>query len=222
MNNPDTTGTPVPERAEEDLVILAAALESRGASTADILDGRRLRTERGRMLVIETTLEMVNAGHIPTNAEIAAKCGISERSIFRYFPDREALMLAMGAEVFPRIAHCLDLDPPAGDLRSRVATLVRLRIELVVVARPFARAIEMTAPKSPLAATFLELRRERMRAQLREWFAAELVGLRPADVGILDMLLSSEAIGQQREQFNDEELGEALVAAIMTLLQQKS
>jgi len=221
VNDPDKTGNPVPLRVEGDLALLAAALESRGTSTADILDGRRLRTERGRTLVIETTLEMVNAGHIPTNAEIAAKCGISERSIFRYFPDREALMLAMGAEVFPRIAHCLDLDPPADDLPARVAALVRLRIELVVVARPFARAIEMSAPGSPLAATFLELRRERMRAQLRRWFAAELVGRRPAEIGILDMLLSSESIGQQREQFNDEELGEALVAAIMTLLQQQ-
>ena len=222
MRTPDTKGNTVPPLVEDDLEALAAALESRGASGANILDGRRLRTERGRMLVIETTLEMVNGGHIPTNAEIAAKCGISERSIFRYFPDREALMLAMGAEVFPRIAHCLELTPPAGDLPERVAALVKLRIELVVVARPFARAIEMTAPNSSLAATFLDLRRERMRAQLRGWFAAELVSRRPAEVGILDMLLSSEAIGQQREQFNDEELGEALVAAIMTLLQQPS
>lgn len=209
-------------RLENDLEVFAAALESRGASTADILDGRRLRTERGRTLVIETTLAMVNAGHIPTNAEIAATCGISERTIFRYFPDRDALMLALGAEVYPRIAHCLDLDPPAGDLLARVTTLVRLRIELVVVARPFSRAIELTARKSPLAATFLDLRRERMRAQLREWFAPELVGRQPSDVGILDMLLSSESIGQQREQFNDEELADALVAAIMTLLQQQS
>jgi AcrR family transcriptional regulator len=222
VNDPSTTGSPVPPRVENDLKALAAALESRGTSTADILDGRRLRTERGRTLVIETTLAMVNAGHIPTNAEIAATCGISERTIFRYFPDREALMLAMGAEVFPRIAHCLDLDPPAGDLLSRVTALVRLRIELVVVVRQFARAVELSAPKSPIAATFLDLRRERMRSQLREWFAPELVGRQPSDVGILDMLLSYESIGQQREQFNDEELADALVAAIMTLLQRRS
>ena len=222
MNDPATTGNSVPPRVENDLEILAAALESRGTSTGNILDGRRLRTERGRTLVIETTLEMVNSGHIPTNAEVAEKCGISERTIFRYFPDREALMLAMGAEVFPRIAHCLDLDPPASDLFSRVTALVHLRIELVVVARPFARAIEISAPKSPLAATFLDLRRERMRAQLREWFAEELVGRRPADVGVLDMLLSSESIGRQREQFNDDELADALIAAIMALLQHRS
>jgi AcrR family transcriptional regulator len=222
VNDPATTGNSVPPRVENDLEILAAALESRGTSTGNILDGRRLRTERGRTLVIETTLEMVNSGHIPTNAEVAEKCGISERTIFRYFPDREALMLAMGAEVFPRIAHCLDLDPPASDLFSRVTALVHLRIELVVVARPFARAIEISAPKSPLAATFLDLRRERMRAQLREWFAEELVGRRPADVGVLDMLLSSESIGRQREQFNDDELADALIAAIMALLQHRS
>jgi AcrR family transcriptional regulator len=222
VNNPATTDSPVTLRVENDLKVLAAALESRGASTGDILDGRRLRTERGRTLVVETTLEMVNAGHIPTNAEIAAKCGISERTIFRYFPDREALMLAMGAEMFPRFAHCLDLDPPAGDLRFRVTALVRLRIELVVVARPFARATEISAPKSRLAATFLDLRRERKRAQLREWFAAELVGRRPADIGVLDMLLSSESIGQQREQFNDDELADALIAAVMALLQPPS
>jgi cytochrome P450 len=92
----------------------------------------------------------------------------------------------------------------------------------VVIARPFARATEISAPKSRLAATFLDLRRERKRAQLREWFAAELVGRRPADIGVLDMLLSSESIGQQREQFNDDELADALIAAVMALLQPPS
>ena len=197
---------------------LAAALESRGTSSRHLLDGRRLRTERGRALVVDTTLAMVDAGLIPTYAEIAAECGLSERTIFRYFPDREALMAALAAEIFPRIVHCLVVDPPDTDLRQRVADLVQLRIELVAISRPFARAVEIQAPDSNLAAALLDLRQEQLRLQIRNWFADALVNHRPAEIGVIDMLLSSESIGQQRTKFDDKELGDALTRALILLL----
>ncbi len=168
--------------------------------------------------MVDTTMAMVDAGLIPTNAEIAAECGISERTIFRYFPDREALMAALAAELFPRIVHCLVIDPPDSDLQQRVADLVQLRIELVAISRPFARAVEIQAPDSQLAATLLDLRQERLRLQIRNWFADAVVNHRPAEIGVIDMLLSSESIAQQRTLFDDRELGAALTRALILLL----
>src|SRR5690242_15042648 len=94
-----------PDDASTDALI--AALQVRGAAEP-VIDGRRLRAERGRAAVVAATLELVDGGNpVPTFADIAEVSGVSERTIFRYFPDREALFGAVATEVFPRIAHCL-------------------------------------------------------------------------------------------------------------------
>ena len=72
--------------------------------------------------MVAATLELVDAGNpVPTFADIAEASGVSERTIFRYFPDRDALFGAVATEVFPRIAHCLVITPPDGDLPTRAA-----------------------------------------------------------------------------------------------------
>ena len=58
-------------------------------------DGRRLRSERTRQLIIEAYLELLakNAGG-PTASQIAEQAGYSVRSIFERFSDLRALGLA--------------------------------------------------------------------------------------------------------------------------------
>lgn len=58
-------------------------------------DGRRLRSERTRTLIIEAYLELLQEHRrMPTSAEIAARAGYSQRSIFERFSDLDALSLA--------------------------------------------------------------------------------------------------------------------------------
>lgn len=161
----------------------------------DEIDGRKLRAERGRSAVLGAALDLVNGGNpAPTIAEIAEASGVSERTIFRYFPDREALFAALVFEVIPRIAKYLSFERPNGTLAHRVERLVAQRCEFVRVAGPFARSVETLSPHSPVASMMLQLRRTRLHDQVVVWLGPEL----PADdadrIAVVDALLSRAVI----------------------------
>jgi AcrR family transcriptional regulator len=60
------------------------------------VDGRRLRSERTRRLIIEAYIALVReTGQMPTAAQIAERAGYSVRSIFERFPDLTALRVAV-------------------------------------------------------------------------------------------------------------------------------
>jgi len=58
-------------------------------------DGRRLRSERTRRLIVEAYMALVRENRqMPTAVQIAERAGYSVRSIFERFPDLDALRLA--------------------------------------------------------------------------------------------------------------------------------
>jgi len=180
---------------------LEQALRAGRTETADVVgevdevDGRRLRAERGRSAVLNAALELVDSGNpAPTIAEIAEASGVSERTIFRYFPDRDALFSALVFEVIPRIARYLSFDRPDGALAERVERLVSQRCEFVRVAGPFARSVETLSPHSPVAAMMLQLRRTRLRDQIIVWLGPELSAADSGRIAVLDALLSRSVI----------------------------
>src|SRR5258708_34544332 len=93
------------------------------------IDGRRLRSERTKQLIIEAYLELLRSKppQMPTAAEIARQAGYSVRSIFERFADLAALNLATAdyalalgqAEAVAR-----DVD---GDRRTRIRSHVNTR-----------------------------------------------------------------------------------------------
>ena len=171
-DSPAPTVTAEADDASTDALI--AALQVRGAAEP-VIDGRRLRAERGRAAVVAATLELVDGGNpVPTFADIAEVSGVSERTIFRYFPDREALFGAVATEVFPSIAHCLATEAPGGDTAERAAALVALRLELADRTAGLLRSVERLAPTSRLGAALLAIRHDRLHEQVGSWFAPEL------------------------------------------------
>jgi AcrR family transcriptional regulator len=60
------------------------------------IDGRRLRSERTRLAIIEAYLELLRQYSVmPTAAQLADEAGCSVRSIFERFSDLDALKLAV-------------------------------------------------------------------------------------------------------------------------------
>jgi AcrR family transcriptional regulator len=60
------------------------------------VDGRRLRSERTRRLIIEAYMALVReTGQMPTAVQIAERAGYSVRSVFERFPDLTALRIAV-------------------------------------------------------------------------------------------------------------------------------
>lgn len=91
------------------------------------IDGRRLRSERTKQLIIEAFLALLrDAPVMPTAAQIAERAGYSVRSIFERFPDLMALRvagadyaLAQAAALAP--ARHVNADRPMR-IRSQVET----------------------------------------------------------------------------------------------------
>ncbi len=77
------------------------------------IDGRRLRSERTKQLIIEAYLALAQeySPRVPTAAEIAERAGYSVRSIFERFPDIRALQVAA---VDYSNAQISALAPPRG------------------------------------------------------------------------------------------------------------
>lgn len=93
-------------------------------------DGRHLRSERTRQLMIEAYLQLVKEqGRMPTANEIARVAGYSVRSIFERFPDLDALSLA--AADFAIAAGQAQAPPQniSGDRQARIASHVHTRAQ---------------------------------------------------------------------------------------------
>ena len=60
--------------------------------TTDKPDGRRLRSDRSRQLIVESMLHLVNEGNLqPTAQQVADHASVGIRSVFRHFEDMESI-----------------------------------------------------------------------------------------------------------------------------------
>lgn len=139
-------------------------------------DGRRLRAVRNREHVVEAILDLFDEGVVDFDAAtLAERAGVSVRSVYRYFEDREALVLAGVSQHAERLNEWLHYEfDVTEDLPTRVEDFLAYRLEVygqvetvVEVARHYARSIEVVGEA-------LESRRNMAREQLTEVFAPEL------------------------------------------------
>ncbi len=199
--------------------LLADALEARNAEAAAALrDGRRMRAERGRAAVLTAAYQLVNAGENATIARIAERAGVSERTVFRYYPDREALMVAVAGELFPIIQPMITDPPPPGDLDVRLRDLVRRRVELTQIGGAFASVIDNFSRTSDLADNLRNLRRQTLREQTRTFLGPEAVTAAGPHLATIDALLDYSTIALLREDRSNDEVIDLLLASIQRLL----
>src|SRR5882757_3441531 len=94
------------------------------------IDGRRLRSERTKQLIIEAYLALLRENPVtpmPTAARIAERAGYSVRSIFERFPDLNKLRAAAADY---QLAQAAALAPPRnidGDRPTRIKSQVETR-----------------------------------------------------------------------------------------------
>lgn len=153
---------------------MGAPIDS-STSAATPLDRRRLRTERGRDLVVDALLACYADGDSqPGTAKIAQRAGVSERSVFRYFDDLESLVAAAIEQQIARIAPVFDPPDPKGDCPTRARALVEQRLRIFDATATTTRAAERFESQSPSVARALTFRRKLLRRQVETLFAVEL------------------------------------------------
>ncbi|QXC61155.1 TetR/AcrR family transcriptional regulator [Aquihabitans sp. G128] len=163
----------------------------------DVGDGRRQRSERSRAAVIDALLACYDEGTVsPSGAEIAARAGVSERSVFRHFEDLDALANEAFERQFARVAPFFAPPPADGTRTERIAALVEQRSRLHERMANLSRAATHHAARSATIARRVRERQAFLRAQVERQFATELDVLASKDRRLLLAALDG-AVGME-------------------------
>ena len=154
-----------------------SASDGDGDGDADVrdIDGRHRRAERSRDAVVDALLSLYDDGVVrPGVADIAARAGVSPRSVFRHFADLEGLAEAAIDRQWARVHVLFETPPHEGDRETRVTALVDQRLRLHGAIIGVARAAAVLSSSSPVVASTLRARRRLLGDQVVALFAPEL------------------------------------------------
>jgi AcrR family transcriptional regulator len=145
------------------------------------VDGRTARRQRGRAAVIEAVVDLLSEGHVPpTTAEVVARAGISEATLFRNFGRLDDLQLEASTTFLARHAHLFEIpEIGQGPLDARIERLVVGRAALWEVIGPVVRLGRSRAVDNPELADLLRTSRLAQIDQVKTHFAPELTALTP-------------------------------------------
>jgi AcrR family transcriptional regulator len=210
------TRTPAPARKR------AAAPVEADAS----VDGRRAWRDRNLGAVVDALLDLFSEGNLRPGAdEIAARSGVSRRSVFRYFDDLDGLDRVAMERQAERVSRLLDIEGLGeGAIGGRIEALIAQRLRLFEAILPVARVSRLRAPFEPVVADGLARGRRQFRRQVERHFAGELAALsrseRSATLGVLDVLCSFEAYELLRlgHEQTPKQIGDVMRAGLTSVL----
>lgn len=141
-------------------------------------DGRTVRAERTRQALVDALLALLYEGvPRPTAERIAARAGVSERSLFQHFADREALYQAVALQQYERIAPTLEPIDLSLSLPERIDAFVAQRARLLEEVTPVRRAALLLEPDSEVVSGWLRSTRRQKAREVERAFGAELDAL---------------------------------------------
>ena len=172
---------------------------------------------RNREAVVEALLDLYREGNLSPNAEqIAARSGLSPRSLFRYFDDVDDLIRAAIHRQQTRAIPLVLIDAtPEAPFQARVTALVEQRFRLYDAVGNAATVARLRAPFAPVLDDTLRRNREFLRSQMANLFAPELAAMEGAGATALaaaDVVTSFES---RRLLLDDQGLTPAQAKAVM-------
>jgi AcrR family transcriptional regulator len=190
------------------------------------VDGRRAWRDRNLGAVVDALLDLFSEGNLRPGAdEIAARSGVSRRSVFRYFDDLDSLDRVALERQAERVSHLLDLEGLGeGAVGDRIEALIAQRLRLFEAILPVARVSRLRAPFEPVVADGLARGRRQFRRQVERHFADELESLgrseRNATLGAADVLCSFEAYELLRlgHEQTLKQIGDVMRTGLLSLL----
>jgi AcrR family transcriptional regulator len=113
-------------------------------------DGRVQRGARNRAAIVDALLALLEEGDPkPSVADIAARAGLSVRSVFQHYDDLETLYGALVARQTEYVLEMLPTIDPALPLARRSEEFVTGRARIFERVTPVRRATLLAAPSSP-------------------------------------------------------------------------
>ncbi len=180
-----------------------------------------MRGKRNRDAVVESFISLIEEGNPrPTARAIAARAGLSLRSVFQHFDDLEQIYEVAGRRQVGKLRPLLDPVPQDLPLAARLEELLRRRVELLEQLDPVARAARLREPFSAQLQANRTAMVELMRQQCREAFAPELsaAGEGPRGQRLLTAVATASSWAVWYHLRNDQELGVEQAADVVGLL----
>ncbi len=159
------------------------------------IDGRRLRSERTKQLIIEAYLALLRENPqtpTPTAAEIAVRAGYSVRSVFERFPDLHTLRVAAADY---GLAHAAALAPARdtdGDRPTRIKSHVETRAGTCERGVALWRALTFNIDENDALKVRLRVARERTIDRMEIMYGPELSTL--SAIERRNLLIAIEAV----------------------------
>jgi AcrR family transcriptional regulator len=182
---------------------------------------RTPRQDRSRATIeylLEAAAQVFGArGYAATTNEIAARAGVSIGTLYQYFADKDALLLALAERHLDHARQRLLAALQEPDAASDRSWLVRTTIETVVeVNRPSAlhELLYTSAPRTPQLVAVLDRLRDDMAAAVAALLVAdgaeEVVAMRRAkalviaiDAGVHEHVLAASSSDDERARIDD-------------------
>ncbi|MFI9503386.1 TetR/AcrR family transcriptional regulator [Nocardia sp. NPDC052566] len=150
---------------------------------------RRRNPEQTRGAIIDALLELLKGGdYNPTTKSIAARAGVSERSIFVHFPGRDDLRVAATEVQSDRVEALIARPDPALPLARRVDAVVE-QSEAIFDRQRNPRVLGFLESQSvPGVDARMRLTDKRIRDSLAATFERELGSGGEIDAELLDLV----------------------------------
>ena len=194
---------------------------------ASPVDGRSARRDRNRLAVIDAVVELFVEGNLrPDPEQVARRCGLSTRSVRRYFESDELLLRAA-------VERQIEVGIPLyrlhgigrGPLADRIRKLVTMRMDAYERLGSTVQAANMMAVRSAVVRENFAFVREMLTDQIEKQFAPELSGLpkrqHQAAALAVDALLQFETFDHYRLRrgLSPRQTIELLVIAVSRVLE---
>ncbi|MBS0537817.1 MAG: TetR/AcrR family transcriptional regulator [Proteobacteria bacterium] len=142
------------------------------------IDGRRLRSERTKQLIVEAYLALLRDGNRnPTAAQTAERAGYSVRSVFERFPDLHALRVMATDYSMSQSAALAPARHVDGDRPTRIRSQVETRAGTCERGLLLWRMLMVFQQDSPELKKREVLGRERTMGRMEQMYAPELAPL---------------------------------------------
>ncbi len=170
------------------------------------IDGRRLRSERTKHLIIEAYLSLLRDNpRIPTATQVAERAGYSVRSVFERFPDLLALRIAATDQAFAEGATQAAARHVDGDRQTRLRSQVETRGQTCERWLPLWRAINANQGESEELKLRIKLMRDAIHQRIELMYRPELETLDERahrnTVLAIEAITDFESWGRMRELY---------------------
>ncbi|MDH5172624.1 MAG: TetR/AcrR family transcriptional regulator [Gammaproteobacteria bacterium] len=155
-------------------------------------DGRLLRTERSRQLIIDALHDLINEGVLqPTAQTVAERAGVGIRTVFRHFADMETLFATMDVQLRESYEGLFLGGNRAGTLDERILHAIERRAAAFEKQSPLMRSTRAQIWRSPVLQKNYARNQRGLRKDLADWLP-EIADLPPVRRELVDAAASFE------------------------------